>query len=369
MARNTQEYTGRYDLDEPYEGNEWKKESNVAQLFAAEMEEKHPALFQELQDAAAGDLDHRKMSWIKDEYNLIRYTSEDESTWTRILNPEGDAEKIFTTFGNAMWHEEGTKETAEQIVLAITHPMEKVVGRLQEAKEDYNDPIAGMAQAIPTIFERTKRKAIEALCAQDEEAFAGALERFQALSTDTHFISRDPDHNLRVMDFIEKASPEHARELRAAQGPDFDPNSASWLRSSEEGGSAMELYESIQEAKINMGHVYRDAVAETAIQSLSNPVAFQLEEFKSSHEDSPAMNAVEEYLDSRLYNLQEMAKVGLRQSHAETYQHAMENLGRLQEEVRTATGGEVPGGEKWDDGSRWNDQTTKLLEKAREEAR
>ena len=204
---------------------------------------------------------------------------------------------------------------------------------------------------------------------RDEEAFAGALEEFQNLSTDTHFISRNPDHNLRVMDFIEKASPEHAQELRAAQGPDFDPNSASWLRRREEGGSTMEFYGIIQQAVINMGHIYRDAVAETAVQSLSNPVAVQLEEFNSSHQDSPAMNAVEEYLDSRLYNLQEMAKVGLRQFHPETYKQAMENLGRLQEEVRKSTEGKVPGGEKWDDGSRWNDQTAQILERAREEAR
>ena len=60
MARNTGEYTSRYDLDEPDERNEWKKESNVARLFAAEMEEKHPALFRELQEAANGDIDHRK---------------------------------------------------------------------------------------------------------------------------------------------------------------------------------------------------------------------------------------------------------------------------------------------------------------------
>ena len=87
MARNTGEYTSRYDLDEPDERNEWKKESNVARLFATEMEEKHPALFRELQEAANGDIDHRKMSWIKDDHNLIRYTSEDESTWDQDTEP------------------------------------------------------------------------------------------------------------------------------------------------------------------------------------------------------------------------------------------------------------------------------------------
>ena len=378
MATYRSKY-GETEVDHSEEDLPGMTENPVSYHFEKEMDRDEEELAQDLKQARNGTLDHRSAPWNTEHHEKVYFTTGGQSRYEYQLNPETAAGKIFYTFSAASLTCEAhdIRNTASELIEAMAAPADQALSKFRDPNPD-----AEFIDSIPSLVEETAKRlagcqedGYVALLQGNERMFIGAMEQLQELSADAHLLESNPDFRPSFIETLRESNPELAQELRSVMTMDASHPNPSWMDGENAATSRDEIYDAknrvIDLNSDNTAHSsarYNWEIGSDVAEHITQPAATHIDAFGQiggdQHPHNPSKISITEYLIDRLTTIQSMIQFGFQSLDKNTYDQAMENLQKLQEDTDLARTAETLQGEQ-DNGLRFNDPKLERLVIAR----